>query len=143
MKKIVLLFLAFTAFNSNAAEYPDMVGAWLGTVRVVESGGANSEVARGGMNIRDTDLKVQIQAQDGETFMGYTLSSATPSNQTSARVWGTIRSNAEEAIFITSNGARGQIWFQDASTFEFCVTNLDDELFTAYCATLSKEAEQD
>lgn len=140
MKTLILWFCLPYALISQAAEYPEMVGTWRGDVRIVESGSATEdEVARGGMSIRNVVLEVVIDAQDEETFMGRSRSSSMSSNQPSNRVWGTIRSKGDEAIFITSTGARGQLWFQAPSTFEYCVTNYNEELFTAYCATLDKD----
>ncbi len=119
-----------------AQDYPDMVGTWSGPVRIVEAG--ISGVAKGGMMVSDVEVKVIIEHQDGESFLGSTRNSQMASNQPSNRVWGTIRSDGTEAIFITSAGARGQLWFASDKQFEFCITNLQEEQATAYCAKLKK-----
>jgi hypothetical protein len=60
-----------------AAEYPNMVGVWAGSVRVVSSGQqVSDQVARGGALIQDLDLTVTVNYQDREAFMGESLSSA-------------------------------------------------------------------
>lgn len=120
-----------------AEGYPDMVGRWSGQVKVVQAG--TGEVARGGMEIREVELNVDIVAQEGESFMGRTRNSAMGRDQPSNRVWGTIRSTGTEAIFATSAGARGHLWFQGDSQFEFCITNVQEALVTAYCAELQKQ----
>jgi hypothetical protein len=114
-----------------------MVGVWTGDVRVVQAGGA--QVAKGGMEISEVSISVTIDHQDQESFMGRSRTSQMSNNDPSVNVWGTIRSTGKEAIFITSNGARGQMWLaEDHQTFEFCITNLVDGQATAYCADLSK-----
>ena len=119
-----------------------MVGVWEGRVRTVSSGPiTEGTVARGGMVINEVDLRVTIEHQDGESFMGKSRSSATPGNQPSPRVWGTIRSDGEEAAFITSNGGRGTLWFASGNQLEYCITNLLEDSFTAYCAELTKKTE--
>ena len=139
LKRLALLFL-IPAFPVNAADYPDMVGKWTGDVRVVESGrGTEGGVARGGMQVRDVGLTVYVDAQEGETFIGRIRSTATPADEPSPRVWGTIRSTGNEAIFATSGGARGQIWFDASDKLEFCLTNVSEELVTAYCANVSQQ----
>ena len=57
----------------------------------------------------------------------------------SIRVWGAIRSTGEEASFITGGGGRGQLWFMGSEKFEYCVTNMQDEVMTAFCGILKKE----
>lgn len=136
---VSLLALCLSGQQVSAADYPDMVGVWEGRVRTVSSGNVTEgTVARGGMVINEIDLKVTIEHQDQESFMGKSRASTTPSDVPSARVWGTIRSNGEEAAFITSNGGRGTLWFESAQTFEYCITNLLENSFTAYCARLTK-----
>ena len=120
-----------------AADYPDMVGTWSGKVRIVSAG--TGEVAKGGMMISEIDLRVMIDHQDRESFMGRTRNSQMSSNDPSNRVWGTIRSNGSEALFITSGGAKGQLWFNGSNAFEYCVTNRQDQQVQAYCAELTKE----
>ena len=135
----VLLILPLTAL-AESSTYPDMVGKWSGDVRIVESGrGTEGDVARGGMRVRDVVVTVNIEVQEGETFMGSTRNSAMQPNQASNRVWGTIRSSGKEAIFVTSGDSRGQLWFSNDSNFEFCVTGITEDLATAYCANLEKQ----
>ena len=130
------ILLAFT-FPAVAQEYPDMVGTWSGSVRVVSAG--TGEVAQGGMLISEMSIRVMIDHQDQESYMGRIRTSQMSSSDPSNRVWGTIRSNGEEALFITSANARGQLWFQGDSEFEYCTTNMQEEVVQAYCAKLAKE----
>ena len=136
--RVLLFLLTFVSVLSFAEDqmYPEMVGVWQGNVRTVQAG--TEEVARGGMIVNEVKLKVTIEHQDGESFIGKSRSSAQSFDDPSAIVWGTIRSNGKEAIFVTSNGARGQLWFMEPTKFEYCLTNKNDELATAYCAELSK-----
>jgi hypothetical protein len=134
---ISLALLSLTSFVS-AADYPHMEGTWKGNVRIIESGIAQG-VSSGGMNITEAELIVTIEHQVEESFIGKSRSTSTPSNQASTRVWGSIRSNGKEAIFLTGNGGRGQIWFENDTRFEFCVTSESLETVTAYCAVLNKE----
>ncbi len=137
---LLLVFPLVALFPANAESYPDMVGKWSGEVRVIESGRATEGiVAQGGMQVRNVHLVLTIDAQQEETFMGRSRNSQTPADQPSARVWGTIRSKGTEAIFITGTGARGQLWFNTPTEFEFCLTSINEELVSAYCATLTKE----
>lgn len=139
LRLLWVILLAFGSVFSFAEDqqYPDMVGVWQGKVRTVQAG--VKEVARGGMILNEIDLKVTIEHQEGESFMGKSRTSQMSFDDPSAIVWGTIRSNGEEAIFVTSNGARGQLWFKDPTHFEYCLTNKTDELATAYCAQLTKQ----
>jgi len=130
------ILLAFTS-SAVAQEYPDMVGTWSGGVRVVSSG--TGEVAQGGMLISEMSIRIMIDHQDEESYMGRIRTSRMSSNDPSNRVWGTIRSNGEEALFITSGNASGQLWFHSDSEFEYCTTNMQEDVVQAYCATLAKE----
>ncbi len=132
-----LLFIFLVPLSSIAQEYPDMLGTWRGDVRVVQTGVTG--VAKGGMLVSDVNVILEIEHQEGESFMGSTRNSQMPSDQPGNRVWGTIRSTGKEAIFITSTGARGQLWFANAQHFEFCITNLQEDQATAYCANLEKD----
>ena len=132
-----LLVFTFSAFSIGAQEYPDMVGTWSGSVRVVSAG--TGEVAQGGMVISEMSIRVMIDHQDEESYMGRIRTSQMSSNEPSNRVWGTIRSNGKEALFITSGNARGQLWFNGDSEFEYCTTNMQEDLVQAYCAILAKE----
>jgi hypothetical protein len=133
----VLLVYLCSAFSAWAQDYPDMVGTWSGSVRVVSSG--TGEVAQGGMLISEMNIRIMIDHQDQESYMGRIRTSQMSSSDPSNRVWGTIRSNGEEALFITSGNARGQLWFHGDSEFEYCTTNMQEELVRAYCAKLAKE----
>jgi len=122
-----------------AAEYPNMVGVWAGSVRVVSSGQqVSDQVARGGALIQDLDLTVTVNYQDREAFMGESLSSA--ANAQPVPVWGAIRSTGREGVFVTGNGGRGNIWFTSANEFEFCFANQTKEQMSSYCAKLKKAA---
>lgn len=143
MRLWIISFLSVVSMGFHiplqAAPFPDMVGKWQGMVRVVEAGTSrNQEIAPGGMLVTEVELTLIIEHQDAEAFVGRSRSSRTPKDQPSARIWGTIRSNGTEAIFITSNSGRGQVWFDSATSFEYCITNLTDVLATAYCANLTK-----
>ena len=142
MKKLSV-FLAVALFLPTilfAAEYPDMVGVWKGHVRVISSGqNVSDQVASGGAVLSEVDLKLTIDHQDGESFIGTSRSSNTPNNQPSTPVWGAIRSTGKEALFITSNGGRGNLWFGSKDVFEFCITNLNETVISAYCGVLKKQ----
>lgn len=126
--------------DSHAQAFPNMVGTWTGTVQVISSGDIEEDrLDRGGVMITEVALELIIDAQDGETFIGRSRNAASPASNPGAHVWGSIRSNGEEAIFITETGGRGQLWFEDDSEFEYCFTNLEEGSITSYCARLSKE----
>lgn len=132
------ILLAFITAASQAADYPDMTGTWSGSVRTVSSGEeVRGEVARGGALLQEVDLRVTVDYQDGEVFIGESSSSAP--NSRPVPVWGAIRSTGQEAVFVTGNGGRGQLWFNSATEFEFCFANQTPEQMAAYCATLSKQ----
>ncbi len=138
MKKFPLfLYVALLASPFvSATEYPDMVGAWQGNVRIVSSG---DDVAQGGAVISNVELTVTIEYQDGESFLGSSRASTTPKAQPSLTVWGAMRSTGDEAIFVNSDGSRGQLWMKGKDSFEYCLTNLLDSVFTAYCGILTKK----
>lgn len=137
---LAALFIAMgtllAALAALAESYPDMVGVWAGTVRTVSSG--SGQVARGGAVISEIDLKVTIHHQDGETFVGQSRSSQMSRDDPSVPVWGAIRSNGDEALFIGGNGGRGQLWFVGPEKFEYCLTNMQEQVMTAYCGVLEK-----
>ncbi len=91
--RVLLFLLTFVSVLSFAEDqkYPEMVGVWQGNVRTVQAG--TEEVARGGMIVNEVKLKVTIEHQDGESFIGKSRSSAQAFDDPSAIVWGTIRSN--------------------------------------------------
>ena len=128
---------ALLAGSAYAAEYPDMIGSWTGAVRTVSSGEqVRSEVASGGAVIQTVNLTFTVSYQDGEAFIGESTS-----NQPGAvpvPVWGAIRSTGKEAVFVTGNGGRGQLWFNSPTRFEFCFANQTPEAMSAYCAVLNK-----
>jgi hypothetical protein len=136
-QKIATWILLAFPFSAVAQEYPDMVGTWSGGVRVVSSG--TGEVAQGGMLISEMNVRIMIDHQDQESYMGRIRTSQMSSSDPSNRVWGTIRSNGEVALFITSNNASGQLWFNGDSEFEYCTANMQEDIVQAYCARLSKE----
>lgn len=131
---------AVLVFPTHAQNFPDMVGVWTGAVRVVSSGNIERDrLDRGGVVINEINLELIIDAQDGETFIGRTRTSQTPASNAGAHVWGSIRSAGDEAVFITESGGRGHLWFEGATAFEYCFTNLDEESITSYCARLTKQ----
>jgi hypothetical protein len=139
MMKKLLLFLVLALFITPvvfATEYPVMIGVWQGNVRIVSSG---SDVAQGGAVISNVELTVTIEYQDGESFLGNSRSSTTPKGQPSLTVWGAMRSTGDEAIFVNSDGSRGSLWMKGKDSFEYCLTNLLDSVFTAYCGVLKKK----
>lgn len=132
--------LLVSVATANAQGYPDMVGLWQGAVRVVSSGNAdNDRLDRGGIIISEIELLLTIDAQDGETFIGRSRVSTTPADNPGSRVWGSIRSAGDEALFITETGARGHLWFDGPNTFEYCLTSLSEGVLTSYCAKLAKQ----
>ena len=140
VKRPILVFAASMFIcGVRAAEYPDMVGVWAGSVRIVSSGSqVSDQVARGGALIQDTELTVTFNYQDREAFMGESLSSAADAQP--VPVWGAIRSTGREGVFVTGNGGRGNIWFTSPDEFEFCFANQTPEQMSSYCAKLKKTA---
>lgn len=136
-RKIITMILLVLPSMASASDYPEMEGIWKGHVKIIESG-IGKGVSSGGMSITETELIVTIEHQFEGSFIGKSRGSTTPSDQPSTRVWGSIRSNGKEAIFVTGNGGRGQIWFEKKTRFEFCVTNSSEGSLTAYCAELDK-----
>ncbi len=130
------ILLSFASL-SIAADYPNMEGNWKGHVRIIESG-ISKGVSTGGMSLTESELAVTIEHQVEGSFIGKSRNSVMSASQPSTRVWGSIRSNGKEAIFLTGNGGRGQIWFETDTRFEFCVTSSSEETVTAYCAVLNK-----
>ena len=122
----------------QAVEYPDMVGVWSGEIRTVSSGQeVSSQVARGGAVIQTVNLEFTVSHQDGEAFIGESVSNA-PSAEP-VPVWGAIRSTGREAVFVTGSGGRGQLWFNSPDRFEFCFANQTPEQMSAYCGVLDKQ----
>ena len=115
-----------------------MEGAWVGGVRTVSSGEqVSSQVAKGGAVIQDIVLTFTVNYQDGEVFMGESLSNV--ADAVPVPVWGAIRSTGREAVFVTGNGGRGQLWFTSPTRFEFCFANQTPEAMSSYCAVLDKQ----
>lgn len=138
MKRAICLIVGLLAGTAHAAEYPDMVGVWSGTVRTVSSGEeVRSQVARGGAVIEEVNLTFTVSYQDQEVFTGESSSSA--ANSVPLPVWGAIRSTGREAVFVTGNGGRGQLWFSSPTAFEYCYANLTPEQMSAFCAVLNKQ----
>ncbi len=138
MSRAIALTFFLLAGSVHAAEYPNMEGAWMGIVRTVSSGEeVRSQVARGGAVIQEVELTFTVTYQDGEVFTGETRSTA--ANSVPLSVWGAIRSTGREAVFVTSNGGRGQLWFSSPTEFEYCYANLTQEQMSAYCAVLAKQ----
>jgi len=134
----LMIFGAILASTVSAAEYPDMVGLWSGDVRTVSSGEqVRNQVARGGGLIEQVKLSFSVDYQDDEVFMGTSKSNAPGAEATP--VWGAIRSTGTQAVFVTSNGGRGQVWFKSATEFEYCFANQTPEAMSAHCAVLKKE----
>ena len=137
---IPLFFAVLICLPVSAKDYPDMVGLWKGQVRQMSSGQVEGgQVARGGGVISDVEIRLTINHQDNEVFIGASRNSAMSKEQRSNPVWGAIRSTGDEALFVTGNSARGNVWFLSDTKFEFCLTGLTnpDEL-SAYCGILEK-----
>ena len=135
----VLALILSSSTPAGAQQYPDMVGLWAGTVRVVSSGNIERDrLDRGGIVISEVELELRIDAQDGETFIGRTRSFNQSGVDTGIHVWGSIRSTGDEALFITEIGGRGHVWFEGPEEFEYCLTNLNENALTSYCARLHK-----
>ena len=132
---VLLLFFAGFAFS---AEYPNMEGIWVGSIRVVSSD-TTGQLSSGGAIISESELVFTVDYQDREAFIGHTRTSSMSSSTASINVWGTIRSNGEEAMFVTSTGGNGLIWFEGPAAFEYCYTSISAESATAYCARLTKQ----
>ena len=141
----ILLLLSFFPHVLSAADqpeqaYPDMVGVWKAHLRTISAGGG--QVAKGGMVISEIDATVTIEHQDQEVFLGKVRLSTMTKNDPSTKIWGAIRSDGKEAMFIGSDGTRGPIWFIDDTSYEFCVTNLaEDGAMMGYCGIFRKETE--
>jgi len=137
---IIMIFSLCLAQATFGDSYPDMLGTWSGQIRVVSSGESlNDQVATGGAVISEMALKLTIHHQDGATFIGKVRSSLTPKSQPSNAIWGAVRSNGKEALFVTSAGGRGNLWFGKSNSFEFCITTLDEKTISAYCGVMVKE----
>ena len=115
-----------------------MEGRWIGDIRVVTSG-TSGQVSSGGAVISESELVFSVDYQDGETFIGRSQSSDTSGSSAGISVGGTIRSTGLEAMFVTSTGGNGLIWFESPTVFEYCYTNVTEESATAYCTVLTKE----
>ncbi|MCH7816787.1 MAG: hypothetical protein IIC60_09495 [Proteobacteria bacterium] len=134
---VLLLLCAQTGIS---AEYPNMEGQWVGHIRVVTSGTSETgQVSSGGAIISESELVFTVDYQDGATFIGRSRSSNASGSTAGVSVYGSIRSNGKEAMFVTSTGGNGLIWFENPTAFEYCYTNLSENTATAYCAKLSKK----
>ena len=141
MKKVTCFVITLIFMSAaHAVEYPNMVGLWAGDVRTVSSGEqVSSQVARGGAVIETIHLEFTVSYQDGEAFIGESMSSAPGSEP--VPVWGAIRSTGTQAVFVTGGGGRGQLWFTSPDRFEYCFANQTPEQMSAYCAVLDKQTE--
>ena len=137
LTRITVALSLLLANFAYSAEYPNMEGRWVGNIRVVSSD-ASGRLAAGGAIISESELIFTVDYQEGETFIGRSRTSNMSDSAESISVWGTIRSNGEEAMFVTSTGGTGLIWFDSSNSFEYCYTNITEELATAYCANLIK-----
>jgi len=103
VKQLTCLLLGFFVSGACAADYPNMVGVWRGTVRTVSSGEqVRTQVARGGALIQELEFTFTVSYQDQDVYMGESMSNA-PDAQP-VPVWGAIRSTGKEGVFITANG---------------------------------------
>ena len=135
--RLMCFLLGLVMSYAYAADYPDMKGVWGGQVSTVSSGEqVRTEVARGGALIQEIELKLTVNYQDNEVFIGESLSNL-PGAQP-VPVWGAIRSTGKEGVFVTENGGRGNIWFTTPRQLEFCFANQTPEMLSAYCAVLVK-----
>ena len=142
MKNFVGLLLGLLTCSVSAADYPNMEGVWVGTVRSVSSGEqVRTQVARGGALIQEIELKCIVSYQDQEVFIGESSIANAPDAQ-AVPVWGSIRSTGKEGVFVTAHGGRGNIWFTTPSQFEFCYANQTPEWMSSYCAVLEKQSDQ-
>ena len=135
----VLICAALCAVSgkSYAAEYPSMEGNWIGSVRTVSMGEqVRDQVARGGALIEEVELTFSVSYQDREVFIGESKSNAADAQ--AIPVWGAIRSTGKEAVFVTADGGRGQIWFSSPTTFEYCFANNTPAQMSSHCAVLEK-----
>ena len=138
MRKLLCLLLGSSISAAYAADYPNMEGVWVGTVRTVSSGEqVRTQVARGGALIQVIELTLTVTYQDQEVFIGESISDLP--NALPVSVWGAIRSTGKEGVFVTANGGRGNIWFTTFSQFEYCFANQTPEQMSAYCAVLDKQ----
>ncbi len=85
------------------------------------------------------NLRLEITYQDGEVFVGESMTDAPRAQPTP--IWGAIRSTGKQAIFVTSGGGRGNVWFNTPTQFEYCFTNQTQALMAAHCAVLKKVSE--
>ena len=140
-RSIQLCITLLLSLPAIADDYPNMVGLWTGDVRQMSSGQAVSgQVARGGAVISEVNIKLTINHQDSEVFIGSSRNSGMSKDQRSTPVWGAIRSGGSEGIFVAGAGGRGKMWFVGDSKFEFCLTGLADNVISAYCGILEKES---
>jgi hypothetical protein len=138
MKKLLWVFFVLLANLSYSADYPDMTGQWIGTIRTVSTGEqVRAQVARGGALIQDQEIHMDVSYQDREVFIGETTANVPDSTPIS--IWGAIRSTGKEGVFVTANGGRGNIWFTAPGTIKFCFANQTQEQMSAYCGMLRKQ----
>ncbi len=135
--RMTLMVCCCCLSGTALAEYPDMVGLWTGNVRTVSSGEqVRGQVARGGALIQRVNLRLTVEYQDEEVFMGISTTGAADAEPTP--VWGAIRSAGDQAVFVNADGGRGQIWFASPTRLEYCFANQTPEQMSAHCAVLEK-----
>ena len=97
MRKLLCLLLGSSISAAYAADYPNMEGVWVGTVRTVSSGEqVRTQVARGGALIQVIELTLTVTYQDQEVFIGESISDLP--NAQPVSVWGAIRSTGKEGM---------------------------------------------
>ena len=138
LSRIVIALSLLLAHFAISAEYPNMEGRWSGNIRVVSSD-TSGQVSTGGVIISESELVFTVDYQDGGTFIGRSRTSSMSASSEIINVWGSIRSNGDEAMFVTSTGGNGLIWFENSTAFEYCYTNITEGLVMAYCAKLTKQ----
>ena len=141
MNKLFCFFFVLLTSGASAADYPKMTGEWTGSIRVVSSGEqVRQQVARGGALIQKVALNLTVSYQDEEVFIGQTTSDLP--NSVPIPIWGAVRSTGKEGVFVTANGGRENIWFNESGELEFCFANQSQEQMSAYCGELRKQPEE-
>ena len=101
MKNSILFLLLVYSSHIFAADYPDMVGAWSGQVRVISSGeNVSDQVAFGGAVLSEQIITVTINYQEGETFIGNSRSSGFADETRSNTALPTLRSPSSQPIAV-------------------------------------------
>ena len=133
-------FAAVCAGQAQADGYPNMIGDWNGLVRVVNSRqSVEGQVDPAGAVITQVSLTLRISYQDEEVFVGESF--VNHPRRAIVPVWGAIRSNGREGVFVNGQGGRGNLWFEAPTELEFCFANVDEAQLAAYCGMLVKGAD--